>query len=127
MRWTLIALLDERRYRGRRSRVVLTPRRRRQVGGGNSADDGDKKSPITEESTKETVKTIAQGMPGDLRCDRGDYARVFFSFCTRGCGRGGRPAFPAPSDSSGAGLHAKLAHPPAGSRSRVCERLLFEI
>src|SRR6476469_7131311 len=25
-------------------------------------------------------KTIARGMPGDFRCDRGDYARVPFSF-----------------------------------------------
>jgi hypothetical protein len=31
-------------------------------------------------------------------CDRGDYARVLFSFCTRGCGRIARPAFPAPSE-----------------------------
>jgi hypothetical protein len=33
--------------------------------------DGDNK-PVTEESTKETVKTIARGMPGVFRCDRGD-------------------------------------------------------
>ena len=35
------------------------------------------------ESTKETVKTIARGMPGDFRCDRGDYARVlcFITAC----------------------------------------------
>src|SRR5436853_2038341 len=37
-------------------------------------------------------------MPGEIRRDRGDYARVLFIFCTRGCGRDGRPAFPAPSD-----------------------------
>ena len=42
-------------------------------------------------------KTIARGMPGDFRCDRGDYARVFVFFHTRGCGRIERPAFPAPS------------------------------
>src|SRR6266496_2502596 len=54
-------------------------------------------SMVTEESTKEAVKTIARGMPGDFRCDRGDYARVLFLFRTRGCGRSGRPAFPAPS------------------------------
>jgi hypothetical protein len=28
--------------------------------------------PVTEEITKETVKTIARGMPGVFRCDRGD-------------------------------------------------------
>src|SRR5258705_10969289 len=36
-------------------------------------------------------------MPGDFRCDRGDYACAFL-FRTRGCGRIVRPAFPAPSD-----------------------------
>jgi hypothetical protein len=38
--------VDEQRCRGRRSRVVLTPRRRRQVGDDAShhADDGDKKA-----------------------------------------------------------------------------------
>ena len=29
-------------------------------------------SPVTGESAKETVKTIARGMPGDFRRDRGD-------------------------------------------------------
>jgi len=56
---------DESTGCGRRSRVVLTPRRWRQVRGASSAGDGDKKSPIAEESTKEAVKTIARGMPGD--------------------------------------------------------------
>src|SRR3984893_13507791 len=36
--------LDGRCQRGRRRRVVLTPRRWRQVGGGNSAGDGGKKA-----------------------------------------------------------------------------------
>src|ERR1700686_5213184 len=31
------------------------------------------------------------------RRDRGDYTRVLPTHCTRGCGRSGRPAFPAPS------------------------------
>ena len=53
---------------------------------------------VTEESSKETVKTIARGMPGVFRCDRGDYARMLILFCMRGCGRIKRPAFPAPSD-----------------------------
>ena len=56
------------------------------------------KGPVTGESAEETVKTIARGMPGDFRCDRGDYARVLILFCMRGCGCFGRPAFPAPSD-----------------------------
>src|SRR5260370_21749926 len=46
-------------------------------------------------------KTIARGMPGDFRCDRGDYARVLFFICMRGCGCIARPAFPAPSDITG--------------------------
>ena len=28
-------------------------------------------------------KTIARGMPGDFRCDRGDYARVLFHLHAR--------------------------------------------
>jgi hypothetical protein len=55
-----------RSLRGRRSRVVLTPRRWRQVG-----DDAShrgrrwwQKSPVTRESAKETVKTIACGNAG---------------------------------------------------------------
>src|SRR5712691_1326703 len=31
-------------------------------------------------------KTIARGMPGDFRCDRGDYARVLFSFACEAAG-----------------------------------------
>jgi hypothetical protein len=43
MRWTRMHA-DERAFRGRRSRVVLTPRRWRQVGGSNPAGDGGKKA-----------------------------------------------------------------------------------
>jgi hypothetical protein len=60
-----MASKDERWRRGRRSRVVLSPRRWRQI-----REDTFRvsrmtvtKSPVTGESTKETVKTIAQGMP----------------------------------------------------------------
>ena len=65
---------DERCFRGRQNRVVLTPRRWRQVRGGFSALPGSdktlirgrrwQKSPVTGESTTYAVKTIAQGMPG---------------------------------------------------------------
>jgi hypothetical protein len=67
MRWTLWRRVDERRYGGRRSRVVLTPRRWRQIGDdcfGNRTGDGGNKARFTKESAKETVKTIARGMPG---------------------------------------------------------------
>src|SRR5260370_41407628 len=36
-----------------------------------------------------------------IRWTCGDYARVLFSLCTRGCGCIGRPAFPTPSDFQG--------------------------
>jgi hypothetical protein len=39
----------------------------------NPRDDGDKKEFVAGESTKETVKTIARGKPGDFRNTRGDY------------------------------------------------------
>jgi hypothetical protein len=54
------------------------------------------KSPITKESTKETVKTVARGMPGVSGVTVVSNSCAFY-FCTRGCGRIGRPAFPAPS------------------------------
>ena len=53
------------------------------------------KSPITGEITEETVKTIARGMPGVSGVTVVTNARVYYT--TRGCGRIGRPAFPAPS------------------------------
>jgi len=60
----------------------------------NPRDDGDKKEFVTGESTKETVKTIVQGMP----VDTGE--PVVTTVCllpmhTGGCI--GHPAFPAPS------------------------------
>src|ERR1700693_6548411 len=84
--------------RGRRSRVVLTPRRWRQVGGVIRWRRW-QPSPVTGESAKETVKTIARGMPDVSGVTVVTNSRVFFY--TRGCGRSGRPAFPAPSDSDG--------------------------
>jgi len=58
---------DERRLCGRRSRVVLMPRRWHQVGDNARALRLRRwqTSPVTGESTKETVKTIARGMPGE--------------------------------------------------------------
>src|SRR6476646_4095831 len=38
-----------------------------------SVGDGDKKEFVAGESSKETVKTIARGKPGDFRRNRGDY------------------------------------------------------
>src|SRR5258708_39674856 len=39
----------------------------------NPRGDGDTKEVVAGESTKETVKTIARGKPGDFRRPRGDY------------------------------------------------------
>src|SRR5580704_18275222 len=55
---------DERRFGGRRSRVVLTPRRWCQARWRDErCGRWEQESPVPRESTKDTVKTIAQGMP----------------------------------------------------------------
>jgi hypothetical protein len=70
MRWTLMALLTRALSCGRRSRVVLTPRRWRQVLERHASwERWWQQSPVTRESTEETVKTIAcgnAGCPGEL-------------------------------------------------------------
>jgi hypothetical protein len=81
---------------GRRSRVVLTPRRWRQVLE-KQASRGRwwQTSPVTRESTEETVKTIAQGNAG---CPGEPVVTtVCFLPLHTDCGCSGRPAFPAPS------------------------------
>jgi hypothetical protein len=120
-----ICAFDEWRGRGRRSRVVLTPRRWRSSGDNACALRLRwwQTSPVTKESTKETVKTIARGMPGDFRRDRGDYARVLPTHCTRGRGRIGRPAFPAPSDWRGRKIYAGLGFEGAAGRWRHAYRV----
>jgi hypothetical protein len=55
-------------------------------------------SMVTGESTKETVKTIVQGMPGDSGVTVVTMLVCFILFRTRGCGCIERPAFPAPSE-----------------------------
>jgi hypothetical protein len=50
-------------------------------------------SPVTGESTKETVKTIAQGRP-DCSGEPVVTMLVCFYFCTRGCGCGRASGFP---------------------------------
>jgi len=85
-----LAAQDERRLQGgRRSRVVLTPRRWCQAPGKLTLlrGDGGNKARFTGESTKETYKTIARGMPGEIGVTVVDLLAVLFIFCTRGCGR----------------------------------------
>ena len=87
---------DESAGSGRRSRVVLTPQGRRQVGGVIRRRRC-QEILITGESTKEPVKTIARGVPGDsgvtVVTTTGEH---FYPFRPPGCGRIARPAFPAP-------------------------------
>src|SRR5260370_11173685 len=71
-------------------------------------------------------KTIARGMPGDFRRDRGDYARMLILFCMRGCGRFGRPAFPAPSVIRGTNVRPSLGRIAPRECGRISSRL-FEI
>src|SRR6267142_1410130 len=81
---------DERRCCGRRSRVVLAPVAGVKSRGGfvgptgrvkpfNPRDDGDKKELVAGESTKETVKTIAQGRSDCSGYTCGDYRVLFFA------------------------------------------------
>src|SRR5207244_5848208 len=65
-------------------------------------------------------KTIARGVPGDFRCDRGDYARVLVLFRTRGCGRIARPAFPAPSDFRERDVQDKTRAQSRGEIAKLC-------
>jgi hypothetical protein len=65
MRWTRLRAGRSAPARGRRSRVVLTPRRWRSSCAEVSARRWWQQSPVIRESTKETVKTTAQGVPGD--------------------------------------------------------------
>jgi hypothetical protein len=76
------------------------------------------KSPITKESAKETVKTIARGMPGvsGVTVVTNSYA---FYFCIRGCGRAERPAFPALSHPEG-NIDASLGRTPRREADRAC-------
>jgi hypothetical protein len=45
----------------------------------------------------------------------------FYLFCTRGCGRIARPAFPAPSFSLGGTLMANLARKMRGEIAKLCQ------
>jgi hypothetical protein len=50
------------------------------------AGDGGKQARLTRKSTKETVKTIAQGRPGETASTCGDYDSCGFFSSTRGRG-----------------------------------------
>jgi hypothetical protein len=64
-------------------------------------------SPVTGESAKETVKTIARGMPGCYGEPVVTNSSCFLIFAREAMGAAGRPAFPAPSHVEGHGsLHS---------------------
>ena len=125
---------------GRRSRVVLTPRRRRQVCGRQVGPTGCgqasypqmtvTRKPITGESTKQAVKTIACGNAG---CSGGPVVttRVLSTFAHEAAGAAGTPAFPTPS--LGRKLLAKPRVHRAAGRERAFEgknlkgRMAFKI
>jgi hypothetical protein len=64
-------------------------------------------------------KTIARGMPGDPGVTVVTML-VCFLFCRRGCGRGGRPAFPAPSEVRGREVPGKTRAHRRRDREAVC-------
>src|SRR5579872_6204404 len=76
---------DERAGGGRRSRSVLIPRRWYQVGDNALALRRRRRqeSPVSGETTKETVKTIAQGMPDTFRRPVVDLLVCFFHLHAR--------------------------------------------
>src|SRR5437868_3891418 len=74
------------------------PRRWHQVGGSISVDDSGNKARSLGRARRKPLKPLRGECAGLVRCDRGDYARMLFLFCMRGCGCIERPAFPAPSD-----------------------------
>src|SRR6266516_1733149 len=78
-------------------------------------------SMVTEESTKETVKTIARGMPGDSGVTVVTMLVCFVLFRTRGCGCSERPAFPAPSTFFGRTVLARLGRIAPRDRERAFE------
>jgi hypothetical protein len=87
--------------------------------------DGGNKARLSGETTKETVKTIARGMPDVSGVTVVSCLRAFY-FCTQGCGRIERPAFPAPSDFRRRDVNGKTRAKPASeiadSRSSVIAR-----
>jgi len=100
MRWTLMARKTNAwNERTAKSCGPDIPTLISSLRGDDLAGDGDKQSPVSEASTKETVKTNRAGNAGPIRRDRGDYARMLYIFLhARLRVRMTRPAFPASSD-----------------------------
>jgi hypothetical protein len=98
-------LTDERRRRGRRSRVVPTPRRWRQVSRmlqRSARGDGGKQALAHRGERGVSRKTIAQGRPECSSPTPVDFALLARLFARGPTGAGEHPVFPAPSHSKGA-------------------------
>src|SRR5436190_1382466 len=82
------------------------------------AGDGGNKARLTREITKETVKTIARGMPGVSGVTVVTTLVCSFLFCMRGCGRARRARHslrPLLSE----GVHAQLGRFPRGGIAKL--------
>jgi hypothetical protein len=110
---------DERRFRGRQNRVVLTPRRWRQVsrslGRPDRAvtktyprDDGGKRARSPGRARHKPLKPLRAGMPGDSGVLVVTRVRSTTTKCARGRGCSGRPAFPTPSVLLGGKVYQRL-------------------
>jgi hypothetical protein len=109
-------------FRGRRSRVVLTPRRRRQVGERNFTDDGDKKARSPGRARNRLLKPSRAGMPGDPGATVVTNARAFYT--TRAAaGATGTRHSPRPPWAKGSAQLGRLApRDREGLSCRHCER-----
>jgi len=111
---------DELRERVRSSRVVLSPRRWGQSSG-REPGETEANKPGTPGRSRSSRSTIAQGVPDVSALPVVTTACVHhYPSCTRGCGCGQRPAFPAPSFFKG-GLRckARTRNRAAGMRRRA--------
>ncbi len=97
MRWTLMVLGRTRLMRTAKSCGPGASTLASSLAGAILAGRRRQNSPIPGESTKETVKTIAQGRPGRSGEPVVTMLVYFVFYRTRGCGCIVRPAFPAPS------------------------------
>jgi hypothetical protein len=84
MRWT-----RRRQRRGRLSRTAKSCRSDAPGSASSLREDAQatvSSKPGHRGEREVSRKNIARGMPGDFRCDRGDYARVLFSFAHEAAG-----------------------------------------
>ncbi len=107
--------------RGRRSRVVLTPRRWRQVGGGNSAGDGDNKARSPGRVRRKPLKPLRAGMPGDPGEPVVTMLVCFSNFACEAAGASSTRHSPRPLNSRWLHVRQNL-RAPRGEIVEVCNR-----